>query len=293
MITLQQLEYFRALAATNHLTRTAEKLFISQTTLSNSIISLEKQLGTNLFDRVGRNMQLNETGQNYLEYVSQALDALENGRSYIEDRREQVSRKVSIAAVNSTVWSNLIHGFQKQYRNYSVQQLHSAPDQLRSLLLDMKVDYVIAGTDDLSLSGLEHQVFCHAQLYLCVPKEHPLADHDYVTLQDVQDENFIDLPQSLPFRRYADKLFKKAGIQRNVVLECDYMMSAQLIEAGFGVCLTTQIVRDFKLPSNNVYIPLAPDIPCRPLAIIWNPKRYLGKAAHDFSKYVMSAYHTP
>jgi len=52
MVTLQQLYYFSELAKHGHLTRTAEKLYITQTTLSNTIINLEKQLGVKLFDRV-------------------------------------------------------------------------------------------------------------------------------------------------------------------------------------------------------------------------------------------------
>ena len=70
MITLQQLRYFKELAKTQHLTQTAERLYITQTTLSNTIINLEKQLGVKLFDRVGRNLQLNAVGQLYLKYVS-------------------------------------------------------------------------------------------------------------------------------------------------------------------------------------------------------------------------------
>ena len=51
MITLLQLDYFRRLAATEHITATARELFISQTALSSMIISLEKELGVQLFDR--------------------------------------------------------------------------------------------------------------------------------------------------------------------------------------------------------------------------------------------------
>ena len=73
VITLQQLKYFRELAATEHLTRTAEKLYITQTTLSNTIKNLENQLDIKLFDRVGRTIQLNAAGKIYLAYVNEAL----------------------------------------------------------------------------------------------------------------------------------------------------------------------------------------------------------------------------
>lgn len=289
MVTLQQLQYFRALAANGHLTRTAESLYISQTTLSNTIINLEKQLGVKLFDRVGRNLQLSPVGKQYLEYVIQALDALENGHTFLEDYREQGERKVSLTTSNSLVWAALIRGFQNRFRDYTLQQLNSTPDQFRRMLLNMEIDYVITGTDDLDLTGLEYTVFQEEQLYLCIPKGHPLEHRDRVQLQELQNERFINLPPNLPFRRYCDNLFERAGIQYNAVLECDYMLRGQLIEAGFGVCLTTHSgYKSNFLGSSNVYIPLDGDVPCRPIALIWNPKRYLGQAARDFRDYVLS-----
>lgn len=294
MVTLQQLQYFRVLAANGHLTRTAEKLYISQTTLSNTIIHLEKQLGVKLFDRVGRNLQLSQVGERYLEYVARALDELENGRAYLEDCRERGERKVSLTTSNSLVWAGLLRGFQDNFRDYSIQQLNSTPNQFRLMLMNMEIDYVITGTDDLDLTGLEYEVFREEQLYLCAPKGHPLEKRESVRLQDLRDERFINLPQNLPFRRYCDGLFRKAGIQYNAVLECDYMLRGQLIEAGFGVGLTTHsgYISNF-LGGANVYIPLAEDVPRRPIAIIWNPRRYLGRAARDFREYVLSLEYTP
>ena len=63
MITLLQLDYFRRLAATEHITQTAKDLFISQTALSSMIISLEKELGVQLFDRSKRSIRLNQAGK--------------------------------------------------------------------------------------------------------------------------------------------------------------------------------------------------------------------------------------
>jgi len=294
MVTLQQLQYFRELAVTGHLTRTAEKLYISQTTLSNTIINLEKKLGVKLFDRVGRSLQLSEAGANYLEYVSQALGALENGRTYLEDYREQGERKVSLTTSNSLVWAGLVRGFQNHFRDYSIQQLNSTPDQFRRMLLDMEVDFAITGTDDLSIAGLEYQVFREEQLYLCVPENHPLVGRDSVSLEDIRNESFINLPQSLPFRKYCDNLFRKAGIRYHAALECDYMLRGQLIEAGFGVGLTTQSgqLTGF-LGNHNRFIPLSDSIPRRPIAIIWNPRRYMGQAALDFRDYVLNMNYLP
>ena len=59
---LLQMQYFLKIAETGNMTRAAEELYISQSSLSRTIARLEKDLGVKLFDRVGRQIQLNEFG---------------------------------------------------------------------------------------------------------------------------------------------------------------------------------------------------------------------------------------
>jgi DNA-binding transcriptional LysR family regulator len=60
------------------------------------------------------------------------------------------------------------------------------------------------------------------------------------------------------------------------------------VAAGFGVAITTNSSRQQNtLGEDVVYIPLLDDFAKRPIAIIWNPRHYLSKAALDFRDYVM------
>lgn len=288
MITLQQLRYFRELARTGHLTQTADRLYITQTTLSNTIIHLEKQLGVKLFDRVGRSLQLSEAGRLYLTYVTDGLTALDNGLSALNDHKENAQRAVSVAMPVSNVWSNLIHGFHKKYHEYSLRQITCERNQFRQLLVDQEIDFVITGADDISLLGLEHRVIRVEELFLCVPKEHPMAGRASVHLWEAKDDPFINLPGNNSFQLFCNDLFAKAGIQCRSELECDNYLRGRLVAAGFGVAITTNSSRLHNtLGEDVVYIPLVDDFAKRPVAIIWNPRHYLGRAARDFRDYVM------
>lgn len=288
MITLQQLRYFKELAKTQHLTQTADRLYITQTTLSNTIINLEKQLGVKLFDRVGRNLQLNEVGKLYLTYVSEALMILDNGLSAVDDFKDSVQKAVSVAMINANVWSDLIRGFHTKYHDYSIRQVVCDKDMFRNKLIDQEIDYVIAGESDFSLNGLAHNVIRVEEIFLCVPKDHRIAGKKGIYLEDVKDESFINLPESNSFRGFCDQLFRKAGIAYNAALECDYVMREKLVAAGFGVALTTNATRRLNENEKGIaYIPVLDAYAKRPIAIIWNPKHYLGRAAIDFRDYVM------
>ena len=76
---LRQLEYFYVLAKMEHCTKASEKLYITQPSLSHAISELEKELGTKLFERVGRNIHLNKHGRCFLPHVEKALAELKIG----------------------------------------------------------------------------------------------------------------------------------------------------------------------------------------------------------------------
>lgn len=69
MIELRHLLYFKRVAETEHLTKAANDLFISQSHLSHVIIELEENLGVQLFDRIGRGIKLNPCGREFYHDV--------------------------------------------------------------------------------------------------------------------------------------------------------------------------------------------------------------------------------
>lgn len=291
MPTLQQLRYFRELARTQHLTRTAEALFITQTTLSNTIIHLEKELGVKLFDRVGRSLQLNDIGRAYCQYVDDALLSLDNGLTMIRDHLNREQQTVSVAMTSSGVWANLLQDFLTRFSCYNLRQLDSDRQLFHQLLTEQQIDFVLAGMQDIPLKGLRYHLLTEERLYLCVAPSHPLAGTEQVHLQDIRDEAFIMLPKATGFRAFCDDLFRQAGITCHVAAECDYTLRGKMVQAGFGVTITTNIFRiNNTLGPDLVYIPIADEFARRPTAIFWNPNHYLSHAARDFLQFVIDRF---
>ena len=95
---INQLLYFQKVAELQHMTKAAEELNISQAALSQAIRSLERELGVQLFERVGRNIALSAYGQVYLSQVSNALVSLKRGENYILDLKKKNDNSVKLIA---------------------------------------------------------------------------------------------------------------------------------------------------------------------------------------------------
>ena len=82
---LRQLRYFLSVAETEHLTGSADALFVTQSTLSHGLRQLEAELGVPLFDRLGRGLRLSQAGHAFRDHAARALQELEAGRQAVAD----------------------------------------------------------------------------------------------------------------------------------------------------------------------------------------------------------------
>lgn len=285
MITLLQLDYFRRLAATEHITRTAKELCISQTALSSMIIGLERELGVQLFDRPKRFIRLNQAGRIYLEYVNEVFAALNNGRAALKDLSEAEEKQVSLDVGTAQIWMPMIRDFCKHFPDYTIRQNVRTLDGLQAALQTLKTDFVIAGLDEVTDPELEHVVVKRDCVYLCVPKNHRFAGRKYIYLKELEKEPYVDLPVEAPWRYYCTRLFQRAKVEVNRVVECDYTVRSALIEAQFGIALTSASAFEVDLLKPNCYIPVADSFAYREMALFWNPKKYMSQAAVNFRKF--------
>ena len=288
MITLLQLDYFRKLAATEHITKTAKELYISQTALSSMIIGLEKELGTPLFDRSNRAIHLNEAGKTYLKYVNEVFRSLENGKSALADLGDAHEKDICLAMGTSQVWVPMLRSFHSAFPQYRIKQSGMSRTGLYNSLRDLQVDFVLAGMDDIALDGFAYEEIKDDGIYLCVSENHRFANRDSVYLEEIHDEKFINLSDESPWGEYCNRLFEQAGYKINPSIICDYTLRSALIETGMGVALTTGLARDIDLLKPNKYIRIADKNATRKMAIIWNPQKYMSKASECFKDFCIT-----
>src|SRR5258707_8900990 len=96
---IRQLRYFRSIAQTEHLTQSAQNLFVTQSTLSHGLRQLEEELDTALFDRLGRGLKLSQAGGEFRGYATRALKEIQAGRLALADLSGLQSGRPTICAI--------------------------------------------------------------------------------------------------------------------------------------------------------------------------------------------------
>lgn len=289
-MNLNQLHYFKTLAEMEHYTKTAEKLGISQPTLSHSIASMEKELGAELFEKQGRNVALTKYGRIYMFYVENALTQLELGKNQIERLISVGSGHVGLAYMTSVGTSfvpSMIADFlnDPQNKNISFSCYEGSTKDLIYNLKREKYDLVFCSMVE-NESDVEFIPVYEQGLVVIVPEEHPLANRDKVTIQDICPYPLICYTKESGMRRIIDDLYAKAQIMPNILCQFEDVNSmAGLVSANQGIAIVTdnpsiQNYKVKKLELDTVYSK-------RVVYLAYVLNRYLPPAVDKFKDYII------
>lgn len=187
-MNLSQLRYFRKLAEVQHFTRAAERLYITQPALSNSIKQLENELGVPLFEQYGRNVRLTKYGREFNEYVSEGLDVIDKGIQIAQEHANSLSGTIDIGTI-FTVQSDYLPALLRTYRGiYGTQvdvRLYQGLTQgLLEKLEDGTYDVAICAYAD-NCPEIEFIPVLTQDLVAVLHEDNPLAQQEYISLDDL------------------------------------------------------------------------------------------------------------
>ncbi|MBF4695050.1 LysR family transcriptional regulator [Fusibacter ferrireducens] len=286
-----QLCYFKALAENEHLTNTAKALYISPPALSAVVARLEEEIGVPLFDRVGRNIKLNENGKIFYKCVDSVLSTLENTCLELKKNNSEDKNSVNVAVSALTLWTDSMASFFYIHPEINISHAALKLDKLQDANYNNQFDFIITDLRDLPRNEWEHIVIIpDDRPVLVVNPEHPFAQKKHISLIEAKDEPFVALTKGYSSRRYFDEMFELAGFKPKIVSESDYPLRSQMIEKGYGITISTITGIQAAILKGFSFIEIDSPANVRTQTIFWKKGRKLSNAALIFRDYMID-YH--
>ncbi|MFL4476366.1 LysR family transcriptional regulator [Paeniglutamicibacter sp. MACA_103] len=269
----RQFEAFLAVAEELHFGRAAEKLHMAQPALSRSIRLLERELGTELFERTTRKVRLTPSGEALLE-PAKVINVHVDGVKRIARSAQQGEIglvKVGFAGTTGySIMSILAREVSREQPGISLAlqpQMYSG--EALSMLRDGEIDLgVISSAAPVGISTL---LVRNETLVVAVPSDHALADKDEVGVGELRDQRFIAYPAShgSRVRDAMLSLCATAGFVPHVAQEAPdpYSMLA-LVGAGVGVAIVVGSSSHIQV-DGVTYRPLVDTGMVLPIALAW------------------------
>lgn len=261
-MTLTQLEIFSQLAALRGFTLAAARLGISQSAVSHAIKSLEQELGVELVQRHQARVELTDIGQRLLLRARSLLGLAETMRQEAADAKGMKQGTLRIGSFGPTASMRLLPALLADYRQrYPGIEIHveEGPDQqVVQWLRERRID---TGFVVLPDETFDTWPLLEDRMVAVVPRQHPLAAHDTLTLRDLCDDPFV--LTGAGSAELVMRLFTAAGLTPQIRYRGTQLLSTlDTVARGDGVTLLAELAlpRPARGEADYVSRPLAPQV---------------------------------
>lgn len=242
---LQKLRAFCHAAQTGSISRAAERLFLSQPSVSLLIKALEVDLGVVLFDRHGPRIQLTTAGETLLATALPLVEGMDHLPDILAARLGEVeSGSLSVAAGESTILyllADFIKRFNDAYPKIKVQIHNVTGRDGLAMVRAGDVDFAVGSMTEIPEDIAYSPVFRYDPM-LITPLNHPLAEKKHLRLEDIGPYGLILPPRHLSTWRIVDLVFQQNAVPYHVVLEAGgWEVVKKFVELGLGISIVTSI----------------------------------------------------
>lgn len=275
---------FQKIIELGSFTKAAEALGYTQSSISQMIASLEKELSIKLLNRSRTGVKLTMEGEELYPFIERSIlqyRAMQEKANEIKGLETGIIRVGTISSITCHWMPQLIKGFQELYPK--VQFLFHQGDysSIQEWIKTGAVDFGFVTPP--AVTELETITIKDGEMLAVLPQNHPLAEHTSVKLEEIASEPYILLEEG----HYSEPIeaFHAAGLEPNIkyTIHDDYAIMT-MVEAGLGISILAELVlqrTNYKI----VCLPVEPPV-FRTLAIGYKDKNSLPIASKYFIEYL-------
>lgn len=286
--TLRQLQYFVAVAEQGSVTRAAQNLSISQSSVTEALKELESDLGVQLFDRHPRGLSITHNGHQFLRHATKILSTVSDARTSFSGQQSASGGKLNIGVtslVAGYVLSDLLARYRRACPDVEVSAIEDNGGYLEHLLIGGELDVAVMVISNLrDRMALQAEILETSPYRLWLPMGHPLVSADIISVADISREPLIMLTID-EIEENTGKLLSALGARPHVAFRTRSVEAVRsLVATGAGVALLPDLVyRPWSLEGDRIESrDVSGALPVVQVGMVWRKGSSLPQAARDF-----------
>jgi DNA-binding transcriptional LysR family regulator len=284
-MNINQLETLITISKTMSFRKAGELLNLTQPAVSAQIKSLEDEFKTVLVDR-NHPVTLTDSGKVFLEHAIKIMQIVEDLKARLADLEQTPQGHIVVGTTTSIamqILPRVLAYFQNQYPRIKTTILSMNSTQIMSSVengtVDIGIGYLIEKSPNLVTSVLYYDTF-----ELVVSPQHPLADKDHLSFEELRDVPLITMTPETVARVFMDQTFSRLGIRPKIVMELSSSEEVKrMAELNMGAAIVSKLSVTEEVKRGTLKI-----IPVReleimhPVGVIYKAGRYLNSAMQQF-----------
>jgi DNA-binding transcriptional LysR family regulator len=284
-ITLRQLYGFKTVADVGTFTAAAQRLRVAQPALSLSIRDLENELGTRLFDRTTRRVELTAAGREFLLSVDKLILDLEHAVQNARELAERKRGRLAVAApplLAAMIVPSAVADYKKRFPAIDINVIDTQPNMIVDKVRNGEADCGIGTFADVE-DGIRREALFEDALMAWCPVQSQLTRLTRVAWKDLAATPLIAMTRDSRIRFLVDQACASVGQGIRPAYEVSHMTTAiMLVEAGLGTAVLPAYVWGFARAFNVVPKVLCDPEVRREVSIVSASSRALSPAAESF-----------
>jgi DNA-binding transcriptional LysR family regulator len=253
-ITLNQLQSFLAVAREGSVSGAAEKLYVTQPSISAAVSSLSRELGVDLTERVGRGIGLTAAGDAFRPYAADVLGLVEQGRQAAREAADFSMRSLRLVAVATAaeyVVPSLLRAFHKLHPEVNLALEVANRATVFERVLEHEVDVAIAGRppDDERIAGL---AFSKNEYALIVAPDDPLAGSRSVKPDILGDRVWLLREPGSGTRELVVEFLAERDLRPQTLTLGSNGAIKEAVRLGLGVSLQSRVAVEQELKAGSL-----------------------------------------
>ncbi|NRA37199.1 MAG: LysR family transcriptional regulator [Planctomycetes bacterium] len=218
-------------------TKAAQELGLSQPALSRQVMSLEKQIGIKIFDRVGRSVRLTNVGEEFINKIEPLLEEISRLTVNLAASGGTMAGRVRLGATESVAVHALpaiLRGFLQQNKRVALRLLCKTSELLPDLVSNGDIDIAVTAVEH-DAQTLRSVKLWSEDIVLVLPTSHKARSRN---IASYANEDFVLLPSSTITRRLIDTKLREKNVQLKVALEhSSPEVIKAMVTAGMGLAI--------------------------------------------------------
>lgn len=292
-MTLRHFQIFTTVCDTMNMTAAANRLYMSQSAVSQAIAELERHYDVCLFERLSRKLYLTQAGETLMGYarhiIRMNLDAENEMRILNQSGKVRVGTSVTIGAC---VLPTLAVSIIQKYPKLAFEVTEDNTVHIEQLILQDKLDIGLV-EGDIQSPDIICRPFSNDALVLICGKAHPFALRDSIQPQELEQENFILREIGSGTRKTFEEVMKKHGIAWTSTWTCN---NADTIKAavaeGLGISVISGRAVQHEIDAGILFSTKIQSVEfTRQFKLVYHKNKYLTHAMKDFTSFCLEKEH--
>ncbi len=289
---LHQLRYFVAVVETGSFGKAADRCHIAQPSLSQQIIKLEKELGEQLFDRLGRRIAVTDAGEALFPRAKLILAEVESIRTAVMEDVEEGRGRVIIGAIPTIAPYLLppaVKSFRSAYPEAHIEVIEDVTANLIQMLVDAEIHVALMSTP-VNDHRMDVERIATEPLLPVAAKAHALASRKRVRFEELDEQPAIVLHEMHCLSGQVNSLCEEQGIRQQIICRSSQLSTVlSMVSLGLGISVVPKACLKSAAAKGLACLSMAGSQPQRDIVAVWNHGREVSGLGRELIEEVRAA----